>query len=155
MKKLLFACVLLMAATAVKAQTEKGNVMIGGSIQFQSSEGSTIFMADPNVGFFFANNFAAGAQLTLISGEGTTIWGIGPYVRGYFGKSMKGKVFAQAGASFAGISDGGGSTSAFQGKLGYAYFLNKNVAMEFAANFMAGEGSTVFGMGIGFQIHLK
>jgi hypothetical protein len=155
MKKLLFILLIPVFGLKANAQTEKGGIMVGGSIQFQSSEGESIFAADPNIGFFLANNIAAGAQLQLVSNDGTTFWGIGPYLRGYIGKSAKGKPFAQAGVNFAGVSDGGGSSTAFQGKLGYAAFLTRNVALEIAGNILAGEGATLVGLGIGFQIHLK
>lgn len=155
MKKLMLLIAFAAVTAIANAQTEKGTWMVGGSLQFQAAEGTSIFAADPNLGYFFANNFAGGAQLNLISSEGTTIWGFGPYLRYYITGSNKGKLFGQAGVGFSGVSDGGGSSTAFNGKLGYAAFLNKNVALEFAGNVMAGEGTTVFGLGIGFQIHLK
>lgn len=159
MRKIILTAILIcIVSVAAQAQTEKGNVMIGGGLQFQTSEGTSLFTADPNIGFFLANNFAAGAQITLISTSGNTVWGIGPYARYYFKGQPKGKFFAQAGVSFAGASGGGTSSStstAFQAKLGYAVFLNKNVALELATNLMTGEGTSVFGLGAGFQIHLK
>lgn len=81
--------------------------------------------------------------------------GVGPYVRGYFGGSDRGKLFAQLGVEIAGISGIGGSNTAFTPRAGYAVFLNRSIALEVAARLITGQGSTIFGAGAGFQIHLK
>jgi hypothetical protein len=154
MKKI-FCIVVALAALSFSAlaQTEKKTLMLGGSIAFQSSEGSSVFIANPNIGYFLGDNVAVGAELNLITSEGTTFWGVGPYLRGYFGKSTNGKFFLQAGFSFAGGE--GDSNTAFSGKAGYALFLNKSIALEMAANILTQEGATLFGLGAGFQIHFK
>src|SRR5205085_11810757 len=82
----------------VKGQTEQGTILPGGSISFQTTEGSTIFTFNPSLGYFVKNNLAIGTSLTLTSEANQTIWGIGPFIRGYFGKNPKGKPFIGASA---------------------------------------------------------
>lgn len=154
MKKLL--CIVAAVATCIitaSAQTEKKTLMLGGSLSFQSSEGSSVFIANPNIGYFLDDNVALGAELNLVTNEGSTFWGIGPYLRGYFGKSDNGKFFLQAGINFAGGE--GESATAFSGKGGYAVFLNSSIALEIATNIITQEGATIWGLGAGFQIHFR
>lgn len=155
-KLLLITIVSFLMITKLSAQTEKGNVMVGGEVLLLAQSGNTTFSASPNVGYFFADNIAAGGEFNLITGGGYTNWGVGPYVRGYFAGNPTGKLFAQAGLALAGSSGGFGSSSTstgFSGRFGYAAFLNKNVALEFAARILTG-GGTLYGFGAGFQIHL-
>ncbi len=150
---------LVVVAYAAQSQTEKSTWLLGGNVSFtsQSASGggsSSTFNLSPNAGYFFKNNYAVGGMVDLISGGGATSWTIAPYIRGYFGKQTSGKPFAQVGLGFGGVS-GGGSNTAFIARGGYALFLNKNTAIEFAANFTAQTGVTLFGLGAGFQIHFK
>jgi hypothetical protein len=140
---------------AAKAQTEKGNILLGGNISFQTSDGTSVFSATPNIGFFIANNVAIGAQLNLLTGEGYTAWAFGPFIRGYFAGSDKGKFFAQGGINIGG-ADGVDTEVGFGIGAGYALFINRSVALEFGANYTkAGDSDGIFGIGIGFQIHYK
>lgn len=159
MKKLLFSLALVAGLGFVaNAQTEKSTLLLGGGVGFSSTSISgggsqSVFTLSPNVGYFFTDNFAAGAQFTLASSSGTTIWSLAPFVRGYFTDNAKGKPFAQVGVGFGGVSGGGGTSTSFLGKAGYALFLNKSVALELAADLQTQTGATVFGVGAGFQIH--
>lgn len=161
MKKVLFAAIAFVGlAISANAQTEKSTWLLGGNIGFTSQSvsggGSTsVFNFSPNAGYFFSNNFAAGGMVDVITGSGTTVWSIAPFVRGYFGENKTGKPFAQVGVGFAGASGGGSSSTAFLAKGGYAVFLNKSVALELAANFSSQTGFSTFGLGAGFQIHFK
>ncbi|MDQ6813692.1 MAG: hypothetical protein M3040_08150 [Bacteroidota bacterium] len=151
-KLLLIAIVAFLTTTQLSAQTEKGKVMVGGEVLLLGRSGNTTFTATPNIGYFFMNNVAGGAEFNLITGGGYTNWGIGPYLRAYFGGTPTGKLFAQAGIAFAG-STGSSSSTGFSGRVGYASFLTKNVALEVAARVITG-GGTIYGLGAGFQIHL-
>lgn len=160
MKKLLTLTAVIVLAIAANAQTEKSNWLLGGGIGFSSTSvsgggSSSIFSLSPNAGYFFTDNFAGGAMLEVISGGGNTVWSAAPFVRGYFGKSTSGKPFAQVGVGFGGASGGGSTSTSFLGKAGYAFFLNKSVALELAANYTSQSGASVFGIGAGFQIHFK
>ncbi len=155
MKTLLLLTAMFVAGTSVFAQTEKGTVMLGGEINLLGQSGNTTFSATPNIGYFFLNNVAAGAELTLITGGGYTNWGIGPYLRGYFAGNEMGKAFAQVGLALAGsrYNSASETSAGFAGKVGYAIFLNRSVALEMAAKILTG-GGTLYGLGAGFQIHL-
>jgi len=153
MKKLLLVLTVAFITSQVGAQTEKGNVMVGGEVLLLARSGNTTFTASPNIGYFFMDNVAGGAEFDIITGGGSTNWGIGPYLRAYFAGNPTGKMFAQAGIDLNGAT--GSKTSAgFAGRLGYATFLNRNVALEFAGRVITSTGSTLFGVGAGFQIHL-
>jgi hypothetical protein len=160
MKKLLLITLIAFVTTSdLRAQTEKGNVMVGGEVLLLAQSGNTTFSASPNIGYFFLNDFAGGAELNLITGGGYTNWGIGPYLRGYFAGNPTGKLFAQLGLALTGSSYGSGtsqSSAGLSGRLGYAAFLNKHVALEFAGRILTGGKNVkaIYGLGAGFQIHL-
>jgi hypothetical protein len=98
MKKILLVAAFIVAGfISANAQTEKGTLLLGGDVSFQTSDGNSLFTARPNVGFFVANNFAIGGQFTLFAGDGFTSWAVGPFVRGYFAGSEKGKFYGQLG----------------------------------------------------------
>ncbi len=158
MKKILATLLVVIIAYTANAQTEKSTYLLGGSLQFAStsytgSGSSSTFNFSPNVGYFFMKNYAVGGQFDLATGGGSTSWALGPYIRGYFTDNKNGKPFAQAGIGFGGASGGGNTSVTFHLRGGYAAFLNKNIALEFAANFQTMKGATVFGLGAGFQIH--
>lgn len=152
MKKLLLIPFVALLTIGVNAQTEKGNVMVGGEVLLLARSGNTTFTASPNIGYFFIDNFAGGGEFNLITGGGYTNWGFGPYLRAYFAGNPTGKLFAQAGLALAG-SSGSKTSTGFSGRFGYATFLNRNVALELAARILTG-GGTIYGLGAGFQIHL-
>jgi hypothetical protein len=156
MKKAIFIAAILFAGLFnASAQTEKGTVLLGGNISFQTSDGATLFSATPNVGIFAWNNVALGAQLTILAAEGYSAWAFGPFVRGYFAGSDKGKLFGQFGINVGGADDVDTEVG-FGVGAGYALFLNSSIALEFGANYnKAGNSSGIFGLGIGFQIHFK
>lgn len=159
MKKLVFSFGLLLGLFfSASAQTDKSTLLLGGALSFQSSTGSSIFVASPNVGVFIKKNIAIGAQFDLITTNSLTSWSIGPYVRGYFAGTEKGSFFGQGGISVGGSSVGSTSSDTdvrFLVKGGYAVFLNKTAALEFSAGYNAGKGTDFFLMGVGLQIHLK
>jgi opacity protein-like surface antigen len=156
MKKAIFiAAFILIGFINVNAQTEKGTFLLGGDISFQTSGGASVFAATPNVGVFAWNNVALGAQLAILASDGYSAWAIGPFVRGYFAGSEKGKFFGQFGINVGG-SDDADTEVGFGLGAGYAVFLNKSVALEFGASYnKTGDIDGIFGLGVGFQIHFK
>jgi len=155
MKKILaMLTICTIVSVAANAQTEKSTWLLGGGLSFQSTSGSSIFVASPNIGYFVSNNIAVGGEFNIITTSGSTRWSLGPYLRGYLNPTASGSLFGQAGVGFGG-GTGGSSTTTFMGKVGYAAFLNKSTALEFSAGLNAGGGSSVFLLGVGFQIHLK
>lgn len=154
MKKVLLVATIMVAGfMSADAQTEKGNFLLGGNVTFQTSDGTSVFMAAPNLGYFVANNIAVGARVNLLTSEGYTAWAAGPFVRGYFLGSDKGKFFGEGGVNIGG-ADGADTEVGFGVGAGYAIFLNRSVALEFGANYTkTGEAEGIFGLGVGFQIH--
>ncbi len=161
MKKLIMLCLLASLGFAANAQTEKSTFMLGGGTSFSSTSisgaGSTsVFTLNPNVGYFFTDNYAAGLNFALTSiGGGGSAWALAPYLRGYFTDNTSGKPFAQVGVGFGGSSGVSGTSTAFQAKGGYALFLNKSIALELAAELQTQTGVTIFGVGAGLQIHFS
>lgn len=156
MKKVLLVATILVAGfMSANAQTEKGNWLLGGNVSFQTSDGTSVFMAAPNLGYFVAKNLAAGARLNLLTSEGYTAWAVGPFVRGYFAGSDKGKFFGEGGVNIGGAEDVDTEVG-FGVGAGYSIFLNRSVALEFGANYTkTGDAEGIFGLGVGFQIHFK
>lgn len=156
MKKLFFVVTFFVSGIIVSnAQTEKKTWLLGGNLSFQTSDGNSMFNAAPNLGYFVANNVAVGARLNLLTAEGYTAWAVGPFVRGYFAGSDKGKFFGEGSANIGG-ADGSDTEFGFGAGAGYALFLNRSIALEFGANYAkAGDAEGIFGLGVGFQIHFK
>lgn len=158
MKKVLIAFVVLIStALTSQAQTEKGTLLLGGNIGFQSSNGSSVFMANPNVGLFVADRIAVGAEANLTAGEGVTIWAVGPYVKPYFAQTQNGAFFAKGSLLAGGASYDGESNSnvGFGLGAGYSIFMNKSVALELGGQFskVGKHDDGTFGLNVGFQIH--
>lgn len=156
MKKAIFITALLVAGfTSANAQTEKGTLLLGGNLSFQTAEGSSVFIATPSVGVFAWNNVAIGAQFTLFTSDGTSAWAFGPFVKGYFAGSEKGKLFGQFGLNVGG-GENADTEVGFGLGAGYAIFLNRSIAIDIGASYnKAGDADGIFGLGAGFQIHFK
>lgn len=181
--KLLFATTLLYALST-NAQITKGNWMVGGSGNISSYENKYInngteisnkglgINISPNIGYFFANKFVAGANISIgytkpQGYENSTSYGIGPFVRYYFLKEDKRiNLLAQANYSF-GSSKSGINRSQSNGygfKAGPAIFFNSSVALEVTLDYNSSKlipnnsqssSYNNFQVGLGFQIHLE
>ncbi len=175
MKKIVFCLLTVTAlATRTQAQTEKGDWLVGGNMTINTTSGNSQFTLQPSAGYFFAHNFAAGAEFLLSFGkfgdEKTTTVGIGPFARYYFDlKEGHFKPLLHASIDFANqttkIPVGGSTvktsnsvTSFFIGA-GGAYFINDNVALEGIAGYnnskvenLSAQGGFLFR--VGFQVHL-
>ena len=105
------------AAQAGEIPTDKGSVLVGGTISFESSGGdlydtnevgrSTAFEISPSAGYFIAPHILVGGTLSFTgNGQGdisTSGWGIGPKVQYYFGETApdaQGKIFPFVGAGY-------------------------------------------------------
>lgn len=139
------------------AQTEKGTWLLGGNVNFTSSNGSSQLNLFPTAGYFLLNNVAGGAQFTYSSIKGGgTYWSLGPFGRVYFLGDDKGKLYGTAG-----LNIGGGTNSKFntgyQLGAGYAIFLNESIAVDLGMllNKVGSASKGIFSLGAGFQIHFK
>ena len=168
MKKLFYSICMLLSLQSL-AQTDKGDVLIGGSLGFQTGEGSNSFNFDPNVGFFVGDNFALGGALGFSSSKlgelNTTTFGIGPFARYYFGSTST-KPFVVTEVDFLSTSfkvDGQKTNSSGFGwllGLGFAAFINESIAVEGVSGynyskFKNTDGSGGFALRLGFQVYLN
>lgn len=179
MKKTILSFMILFALTAVNAQTEKGNYLIGGNISNIDAtlNGNKSFKLGitPKVAWFIKDNIAVGGLVELgISTEknkGTTFeYRFGPMARYYFGGEAgddveRARIFVEGHAGLGGNNVSGSegrTTNGFTIGIGpgVAYFVNNNIALEALAkyNFTTGAGNlpatSGLNIGIGFQIHL-
>lgn len=176
MKQRLFFSVLMTMAVAygVKAQTEQGNFLAGGNLQLGTAKNNTAITVSPTLGYFFTDDFAAGANLDFNyskKGESPyksrfTRFGFGPFVRYYVGTTNI-RPFLHGDVNFLTEKRKTSSQPSVKATgLGYffapgaAIFLNPNVALEGLAGYehfayKDKDGSGGFAFKVGFQVYLN
>lgn len=175
MKKVFIAAFLLMSSSAIFAQVNKGQWLVGGNTAFTSSKQGdmkqTSFNLSPNAGYFFMNNFAGGLRVNLATSKvkgddaSTSMMSVAPFLRYYFlPAAKKVNVFADAEYGFGSAKYGASaSINEFRIAAGPAVFLSPNTALEFALFYQSlggdyyedgGNRVGTIGLNIGFQIHL-
>ncbi|KIC91409.1 outer membrane beta-barrel protein [Flavihumibacter sp. ZG627] len=169
MKKGFFALgFLLLSCLCLKAQTEKGDWLVGGNFTLNTSNNTTISL-NPSAGHFFAKNLAGGGTIRLLydkSGDNSsTVFGIGPFIRYYFGKSnlkpflMSEYLFTSTKLSFDGNTNTENGADFFIGP-GLAAFVNDNVAIETIVGYTntkikGFDSDGGLAIRIGFQVYLS
>ena len=170
MKRIFLSLFIIVVAFAtVKAQTEKGDWMVGGNLRLNTTRNNTEISFTPNAGAFIIHNLAIGGNFTLqYSKTGLnkyTSFGIGPFARYYFTNanvrpllhgsfnylSTKSKIGNSASSTNTGINYflGGGAAIfisdqvSIDGILGYDHTKYKNY-----------DGSGGFALNIGFQVYI-
>jgi hypothetical protein len=156
MKRTVFLALLFLSIQA-SAQLDKNTMMAGGSLVFNKytpkggGTSTTYFLYNPNFGYFVADNFVVGAGIGFNAyGSGNNIVHFSPYLR-YFVK----KFYLQTKFDYGRSNSQNNSNLSFD--LGYALFLNDNVALEPAFYFsqnLNGQGSNL-GFKMGFQIYFN
>ena len=181
MKKLVFATLFVVSAGAALAQgnINKGDLMVGGNASFSTQkEGdykTSSFGLAPNAGYFFINNLAGGLRVAFNSHNtdfgtvesSSSEFSLAPFVRYYFlPSSQKVNLFADASFGFGQYRSESGSVESKTNftelgiMAGPAIFLTPNTALEFALGFTSSkfkdveDRESVFGINVGFQIHL-
>ncbi len=168
MKNSLLACAILFLSLAVQAQTEKGDWMVGGGFNLNTSKNNTVIALSPSAAAFVVNNLALGGNLKLsYNKEGAskiTSFGIGPWVRGYFTQANV-RPILQGSFSFLSsknkvynVSTTNNGTNFFLGG-GAAIFLSSHVSLDALlgydhTKYNGLDGSGGFAMNIGFQVYL-
>lgn len=171
MKKNVFTLLVFFVMTgAAFAQTEKGNWLVGGNIGLNTPKTNTTFNVSPNAGFFFIDNFAAGAMFNYnynkTETRKNTDFGFGPFARYYFGSSnTRPLLHAQYNYLSTKTTVGTVSSTLNGGEFyvagGLAAFINRNVALEGLAGYdytkhrHSTDGSGGFKLMIGFQVYLS
>jgi hypothetical protein len=164
----LFAFVTIISSA--RAQTEKGDWMIGGSMTISTATNNSQFALEPSAGYFFAKNFVAGASFSLNFGktgnQKNNSESVGPFARYYFNlKSPAFKPFLHAEYNIGNMvtkfpdSKSSNTFGNFLLGAGGAVFINHNVALEAIAGFnhTKVQGSSVengFLFRLGFQVYL-
>jgi outer membrane protein len=168
MKKLLLSLVAVAAITfGANAQTEKGKIILGGNLGFNSTKVDGAAKADvnfsvvPSVGFFVGNNFAVGTGVgynynkSVSSRNQNEAFEVAPFGRYYVNLTDQFKFFGQLSVplAFGTVKDvnANGDTGAKLGTTtsigvnvapGFAFFPNKKVGIEFSVNGLGYENFT-------------
>ncbi len=166
MKKLLIL-ILVVAVLDVSAQTDKGNIMVGGQLALSTNKDGSDFRFNPQFGYFAANNFALGGEMNFDFSKSGTIrvneFGIGPFARYYFGKSQT-KPFLVSSVDYVSTTTKSNNLEvnatgwSFLAGAGFAAFLNRTVAVEGIigyryADYSNTEGSGGLNLSLGFQLY--
>lgn len=182
--KLTLAAAAVFCSSIAVAQTQQGNMMVGGDIsnfnlEFLGGGSGTAFdmSITPKVAYFIKDGLALGGYvnfgLSTAKDQGTsTTYGIGALGR-YFVEdkkvrkmefSKRSRFFVEANAGFGGrnYSGAGGSTNGLDLGVGpgIAYFITPNVSLEalLKYNLTVGFGSATtsnrLNLGVGFQVYL-
>ena len=160
MKKLILSIAVLSGlAFTTQAQTEKGKVILGGSVGFNTNKVKSADKADvnfnvvPSVGYFLGDNFAVGTGVgytfdkSVSGGEQTEAFQVAPFGRYYVPVADKFQFFGQLSVPMAfgttkatdadlEVGDKTGSSTSIGVALspGFAYYPSKKIGIEFALN---------------------
>lgn len=152
MKKIVLVAIFAVAGLTASAQTEKGNVLLGGSIGLGTSKSdasgaksSTNFEIMPKAGYFVSNNTAVGLGLgyeynKFSNGEKSDVFTVAPFGRAYKNLSDQFKFFGELSVPLAfgseknaaGDKDGESTSIGVALAPGFAFFPTKKVAIELA-----------------------
>lgn len=184
MKKIGYLTLILagiLFTTNIKAQTQKGNVLVGAQLAniggtFQDGGSTFSLNLSPQAGWFIKDDLAIGPKLDLglTTGNGSTTftYGVGAFGRYYIrDKSIevmdKTRWFLEGNVGINGVNvdvDGGSSTNTNGLGVGFgpglAYFITPNIALEALLKYdlTVGFGSSTtahrVGLNLGFQIYL-
>jgi hypothetical protein len=152
----------------LSAQTEKGDWLIGGGFNLNTSDNNTVISLSPSAAAFVANNLAIGGNFKLsYTKEGfikTTSFGIGPWVRYYFTQAnvrpiLQGNFnFVSSKTKVNNTSSTNNGTNFFLGA-GAAVFLSSHVSLDMLmgydrTKFNSLQGTGGFALNVGFQVYL-
>ena len=138
----------MMAFSGLNAQVNKGALMVGGSVSFESSDGESAFKFEPQLGYFLAKNLGVGVNFNIDIEEETQLE-FGPFVRYYAWKGL----FPQVGFTYSKEGEDEAATT-FNLALGYSLFANTNVAFEPTIRYNIYDGGGDLYLGVGVQAFL-
>ncbi|WP_256011355.1 outer membrane beta-barrel protein [Desertivirga xinjiangensis] len=162
MKKVLLIAAIAVCSLKVSAQTEQGNIVVGGSVNFSSQkievedDAATSFSIIPKAGYFIQENIALGTGIGFQSGKSfdgdkTNTFIIAPFGRYYKSISEQFKFFGELSVPMAfGRSenedgDKGPKYSAIGVGLspGFAFFPTKKFGIELSFSGISYRSETV------------
>ncbi|NIG56981.1 porin family protein [Chitinophaga sp. Cy-1792] len=179
--RLLTLVLLTMMYGSVKAQIQKGNIMVGADVTnlgfiFQKSSTTFDFNLTPKVGWFIKDGLALGGYVNFglhsVKDNGSDVtYGVGAFARYYvedknvrkleFSKRVR--FFMEANAGLAGANPANGtSTNGLNVGIGpgISYFITPNIGLEGLLKYdltVGGGNSTTanhLSLNVGFQIFL-
>jgi hypothetical protein len=157
MKKLLIILFVIFIAGSASAQINKGTVLVGASsnLSFNSvkpdgGDSYSIFDLGLKGGYFVADNVTVGLNLGYQKLDDFTFSTFGLFGRYYY----QGKFFGGAGFNVIKYENQDSQTS-IPFEVGYAAFLNKNIAIEPSLNLSISDSNNIFGLRVGFSLYLN
>jgi hypothetical protein len=169
MRKIILAILLSGTLMTLQAQTEQGDWLVGGRIDFNSGENTTNVSITPQAGYFVINNLAVGGSIAFnyskIGSNKVTTFGIGPFARYYFTTSnvrplIHGELnFLNRKIKTSTTDDNDTGLNIFLGG-GVAIFVSDNVSLEPIigynnVKYKDVDGSGGFRFGFGFQVYIN
>lgn len=184
-KKTIFLAAILFFAFTANSQVTKGNWLVGGNINFSSTNyksdaGSKSvgfdFKLTPNIGYFIADKFATGIKAGIgkngRKAEGTTVsatytdFNIGPFLRYYLlSPERQFNILTEVTYQYGFAGGNGGSKkpmkSTFAFAAGPVIYFNNSVGLEFLIGYSTYKYATfsgsnkTFQFGLGLQVHLE
>jgi hypothetical protein len=152
MKKTIFALLVAttFAVTSHAQLIDKGALMAGGTLVFNTNKDNKTFVLNPTLGYFFADNLVLGASVSYSSVSKLNAFSVGPFARYYTNFGL----FAHTGLNFRHQKNVENENDLdFLIGLGYAAFLNDNVALEPVFTLHLLDGDTYTQLGISLQIY--
>ena len=169
MKKLILFTSAILFAVTVNAQTEKGQFLVGGQVNYLSeksdadnAKATQSFNIVPNVGYFVSDNIAVGTgigyEYSKTPGNNARkdqAFVVSPFGRYYVGNNSQFKFFTQLSVPLAfgnvKVADNGddfskvGSSTSIGVNLapGFAFFPTSRIGIEFALNGISYENKRV------------
>jgi hypothetical protein len=169
MKKIIATHLAVLFFTALTAQTDKEDWMVGGSFRLNTLKNQTEIAFTPNAGFFAIHNFALGGQLNVeyskVVSTKITNFGIGPFVRYYFTNAkVRPLIHANFNYDKTRVKPGTGDASTNSGLDyflggGFAAFVSDQVSLDVVMGYyhtkpQGFDGYGGFALTIGFQVYL-
>ncbi len=167
MKKVLASLIILCITTGLRAQTAKGDWMVGGYFRINTTDNNTQVGFTPMAGAFVIDNLAVGGNLLFeyqkTDDNKLTTFGIGPFVRYYFTEANVKPMF-HGSLSFLsqkfkvpGFSTTASGLNYFLGG-GAAIFISEHVSIDLLMGYdhtrFEGDGQGGFALNVGFQVYL-
>ncbi len=142
MEKLIQLVICMFFMSSVCAQIEKGTYMLGGStnasILLRDGSNTIDVNIEPRLGYFINNSLAIGSLLEVSlnmrsDAYSSTIFGLSPFARYYFGKSEHSSFFTTLSIGFIMLHSNNDNTRAgYNGKydIGIVHFLNPSIGLQ-------------------------